>query len=137
MAIVYRTSDRIEVKVGELVVKISPLNKYQKEKIQVLSIEDKLMQAAGEAIKCGIKSISGLKLADGGDYELSFDENNELTDECVDDLMNLEESGKITNICASLVQGIPKEFINPYTGKKLDGVEFIKTGDKPVKKSKS
>lgn len=95
------------------------------------------MQAAGEAIKCGIKNIAGLKLADGSDYELNFDDNNELTDESVDDLLNLEESGKLTNICAALVNGIPKEFVNAYTGKKLEGVEFIKTGGTKGKKSKS
>ena len=134
--IIYRTSDRIDVKIGALVVKISPLTKYQKEKIQTLSLDEKLIDAAGEAIKCGIKSIEGLKLADGSDYELSFDDNNELLDECVDDLMNLEECGKLTSVCAALVNGIPKEFINPYTGKKIDGVEFIKTGESSGKKSK-
>ncbi|MCK5616157.1 hypothetical protein KAR91_80580 [Candidatus Pacearchaeota archaeon] len=137
MGIVYRTSDRIKLKVSELVVTIGPLTKYQKEKIQSLSLNDKLMDAAGEAIKCGIKNIEGLVLADGSDYVLSFDDNKELTDDCVDDIMNVGESGLISNICASLISGIPDEFVNPYTGKKLEGVEFIKVGGKSEKKPKS
>ena len=137
MAIVYRTTDRIAVKIGELVVKISPLTKYQKERIQGLSLDEKYMRAAAEAIKCGIKDIEGVSNADGSQYKLQFDENNELTEECVDDLMNLGNLSQISTVCNSLLEGIPKEFVNPYTQKKLEGVEFVKVEEAPRKKSKS
>ena len=136
MSVVYRTSDRLKVKVGGLVFKISPLSKYQKEKIQTLSIENKLMESAAEAIKCAIKGVDGLTTMNGDDYDLEFDDNKELTDASVDDLMNLGEISELATVCASLLNGIPKEFIDPYTGKKLKGVSWIKSGEADEGKSK-
>lgn len=135
MSVVYRTSDRLKVKVGGLVFKISPLSKYQKEKIQTLSIENKLMQSAATAIQCAVKSVSGLKDKDGEDYTLELDGNKELTEECVDDLMNLGEAPELATICAALLNGIPQEFVDPYSGKKLKGVSWIKEGEADGKKS--
>ena len=135
MSVVYRTSDRIKIKVGGLVFKISPLNKFQKEKIQTLSLQDKLIQSATEAIKCAVKSVDGLKDANGEEYQLELDDNKELTEDCVDDLMNLEIGPQLATVCASLLSGIPKEFVDPYTGKKLEGVAWVKSGEKTEKKS--
>lgn len=135
MSIVYRTSDRLTVKVGGLVFKISPLSKYQKEKIQTLSIDNKLMQSAAEAIKSAVKGVSGLKDMHGDEYSLEMDNNKELTEECVDDLMNLEESPQLALICASLLNGIPKDFVDPFSGKKLKGVAWVKESESDGKKS--
>lgn len=135
MSVVYRTSDRIKIKVGGLVFKISPLNKFQKEKIQTLSLQDKLIQSATEAIKCAVKSVYGLKDANGEEYQVELDDNKELTEDCVDDLMNLEIGPQLATVCASLLSGIPKEFVDPYTGKKLEGVAWVKSGEKTEKKS--
>ena len=134
MSIVYRTSDKLKVKIGGLVFMISPLNKHQKEKIQTLSLENKLMQSAAEAIKCSVKGVSGLKDINDNDYALEFDSNLELIDDCVDDLMNIEQIAELSSVCASLLSGIPKEFMDPYTGKRLKGVSWIKEGT-PGKKS--
>jgi len=125
MAIVYRTSDRLKVKVGGLVVVISPLNRYQKAKIQSLIMEDKMYDSAAEALKCSIKGIEGLTLPDGSDYKVDMDDNKELSDEALDDLLNLDVAGELTTIAVSLLNGVPKEFVNPTTGKKLKGVEYV------------
>jgi len=134
MAIVYRTSDRIKIKVGELVVSVSPLNRYQKAKVQELTMVGKDIDAASTALKAGIKNIEGLEDIHNEPYKLVFDDNKELTDECIDDLMNLELAPELVNICVSLLNGIPKEFVNPVTGKKLKGVEFVKEGEAVEKK---
>jgi hypothetical protein len=133
MAIVYRTSDRLRVKVGELVVVIGPLNRYQKAKVQSLIVEDKMYDSAAEALKGSIKGIEGLETVDGGQYQLQFDDNKELTDECLDDLLNLDVAGELTVMAVSLLNGIPKEFTNPATGKKLKGVEYVEEGESTKK----
>lgn len=134
MAIVYRTSDRIKVKVGELVISVSPLNRYQKAKVQDLTMQGKDIDAAYEALRSGIKGVEGLYDINGEPYGLKLDDNKELTDECIDDLMNLEFAPELVTVCVQLLNGIPKDFVNPTTGKKLKGVEFVKTGESAEKK---
>ena len=87
-----------------------------------------MYESAAEALKCAIKGVEGLTLSDGKDYSLEFDDNKELTDECLDDLLNLEVAGELTTISVSLLNGVPKEFVNPNTGEKLDGVEYVDKG---------
>ena len=53
-------------------------------------------------------------------------ENNELSNNCVDELLNLSESPELQYVAMTLLTGIPKEFIDPTTGKPMEGVEFVK-----------
>lgn len=129
MARIYKTSDRVTVKIDELTIKIAPLNLHQKNQIQRMMLDGqktqdlpKLNQALILAIKYCLKDIKGLEDNNEESYKLEF-ENGELTDECLDDLMNIEAGPKLIQTCAAFVSGIPKEF-------KIEGVSFVDTGKK-------
>jgi len=122
--IVYRKSDRIKLKVGELEVHMSPLTFAEKSTVQEYIMENP-MKGSLHALKCAVKDIQGLKLPDGSEYELAF-ENEILTDECVDDLTNIQNVDELFIACLDLINGVPSEFRNPMTGEKLEGVEIIR-----------
>jgi hypothetical protein len=127
MAILYRPSDIVPVKVDDITVNISPLTFEQKMKIKSAILENKSdgpMLGAKLACQYAIKSVSGIILPDGSDYKLSR-ENDKLTDECWDDLHNIKETQKLITICLALLNGMPEEFIDPQSGKKLEGVKII------------
>ena len=125
MARIYKMTDRIPVKVKSLHIEISPLSFDQKATCQSLIMSGNHMKAAVYAIKCSLKSIKGVENEDGSAYELDI-ENNELSNDCIDELLNLSESPEIQYVAMTLLSGIPKQFIDPTTGKPMEGVEFIK-----------
>lgn len=128
MSILYRTSDRIDVKVDDLEVVISPLSFAQKTVIQNSVLEqtaEGATKGAALAIKYSVKGIRGIKTMDGKDYEVEFDSDGNLTDECLDDLLNISHSQKIMIMSLNLINGVPKEFVNPETNEKLEGVSFL------------
>lgn len=131
MAVVHRKSDKIKVKIDDIVLTVSPLSQHQKNEIQSRLVSgnmNSVMEGAALALKCAIKGVSGIQDVEGNDYQLSF-EDNHLSDECLDDLMNLEVQDKISSVCLGLIGGIPKEFINAETGEVLPGVKIIKAGE--------
>ena len=123
MARIYRMTDRIPVKIHDMTVKIAPLSYDVKSVCQGLILNGSHMAAAVHALKNSVKGIAGLENADGSDYELEF-ENDQLTDQCIDELLNVQGSDEMQLVAISLLQGIPKEFTDPSTGKPLDGVSF-------------
>ena len=90
------------------------------------------MSAAFYALQCSLKEVEGIEESDGSKYELEMEEGI-VSKECMNDLLNLEESQEMQLVAISLLNGIPKEFQNPVTGDKLEGVEFVK--EKKSKKS--
>ena len=132
MAIVYRKSDRVRIKIDDLEVSLSPLSYHEKSEVSRLMMDGKIGTAAVEAIKLAVKDIKGLKLSDGSVYELKF-ENDKLSEETLDDLMNLEHSKKLVLVCLNLLSTVPEEFIDTESGKPLEGVSIIKE-KKPRKK---
>ena len=135
MAKIYRTTDRIPLKVGELKITISPLSIHQKAAVEdaVDGSSSGFLKAATRAIKFAVKSVEGLEDSSGDGYNLEFDMNGELTDACVDDLFNIEESPKLAAIALNLINNIPDQFYDATTGLPLEGVEFIT--DKKKEKS--
>lgn len=113
MARIYKLSDKIKYNVGDISFEISPLNVHDKATLHSFMAKgqegdlNSLMLGSAEAIKMGIKSITGIENEDGSPYMLQFDSNNRLTDECVADLMNLKECNQLITLCASLISGIP------------------------------
>lgn len=135
MSKIYRATDLIPLHIDELVVKISPLTYKQKMDIQGELLKGdarSAMNAAAMAVKCSVKDIQGLKDLEGNDYKLQF-ENGVITEACWDDLQNIQESQKLTLVCLNLINSVPREFVNPETGKKIEGVKII-SEDKPSKK---
>ncbi len=135
MAVVHRKSDKIKVKIEDIILTISPLSQHDKNEIQGLLVGgnvNSVMAGASLALKCSIKGVDGIQDVEGNDYKLDFEEGK-LSDECLDDLMNLEFQDKIASVCLSLIGGIPKDFTNAETGEVLEGVRIIKAGDEGKK----
>lgn len=130
MSKIYRLTDRISVKINDIVVKVGPLSVHDKTQIQSLMLNGQLtknlpMITEGiiTAIQCAVKDISGLKDIQGNEYKLQF-ENNKLTKECVDELLNIGLTDEITLVCMNLLKGIPSQFTD-NEGKPIQGVEII------------
>lgn len=125
MARIYKCTDKIPLKIHDLKVKISPLTFDQKNTCQGMIMSGNQMSAAFHALQCSLKELDGIENGDGSKYELEF-EDGIVAKACMDDLLNLSESQDMQLVAISLINGIPKEFNNPVTGGKLEGVEFIK-----------
>lgn len=136
MVKLYKTTDRIPVKIDSLEFKISPLNFEQKSEIQALLITGEpmgIVKAARLSVKYAVKDVSGIVDQDENEYILSF-ENGILTDECVDDLLNVDQDSKLSLVCTSLLHGIPKDFTDPQTGKPIEGITLQPGKSKKPKK---
>lgn len=130
MSKIYRKTDRLKLKIDNIEVTISPLSLHEKTEIQQMMIEAKARGNIGsltgsivKAMKYSIKGISGLIDSDGNKYQLDFDENKNVSDESIDDLMNIELGEKLQMVCSSLLGGIPKSFVDDK-GQPLAGVEW-------------
>ena len=136
MAKIYRTTDRVKVNIDDVTVKLAPLTLSQKKEIQghlYKSVTEKDMQAAQDAailaVKYSLKSIKGLYDQNDEEYQLQMD-NNTVSDECIDDLLNIEISDKLALVCTSLLHGINKEIVDPNTNKKIEGISFEESAEK-------
>lgn len=137
MAKIYKTTDKIGIKVDDITIHISPLNYSQKMELQgdmfaaTQGDMDRAMKAVIKSMKFAIKSVEGITWEDedGNDvkYELEFS-GDELTDSCVNDLLNMECSAKISAICSGLVSGAPSDKILDQHGNPMKGVSFITKG---------
>ena len=131
MIVLNRTSDRIKVKIGEITLWLSPLSAIQKSEIlsyaKVVEGEEipDYTKRVYAAIKYSVKKIGGVCLSDGSEYELEFEEGTKsLTEECVNDLLNLPITEQLMVLCASFINGVPSQVMDPNTGKKYKGVEI-------------
>jgi hypothetical protein len=136
MAKIYKTTDVIPLSIDGLTVNISPLSFEQKMQVQSEVLKGgapAAMRAAKLACQYAVKSIKGIETQDGEEYEVTS-KDGMITDECWDDLQNVEQTNKIISVCLALISGVPKEFVNPETGKPLVGVSIIKEATKGKKK---
>ena len=131
MAKIYRTTDRICVKIEDVTLKFSPLTLDQKSEIQqelLSSMKEVDIAKASRgimlALKYGLKHIEGVEDSDGKPYQLTFDNLGHLAEECIHDLLNLDISNKLALVSSSFVKGVPKVFTN-RDGKPIDGVEVL------------
>jgi hypothetical protein len=139
MARIYRKTDRIPVKIGDIVVQLAPLTIHQKTEVQQTLLQSRINGDIREAtrgitlaIQYSLKGISGLVDSDGNPYALKFS-NDILEEECVSDLLNMEFHDKLTLVCIGLVKGVPTEFTDE-NGKPIEGVEVVKPAEnKPEK----
>jgi hypothetical protein len=140
---IYRTTDRIPVKIGELTFRIAPLSSHQK--IEILSCHNteggtnyqNASKATFLVVKYGVKAVEGLEYATSDEpYELKFDDqtNSALTDECVNELLSMEYREDLVQACFAFMNKVPKEILNPTTGKPLKGVQILKAESTDKKK---
>ena len=131
-----KTKEKIAVKVGELVFKITPLTFEQKCEIQstlAAGTTTAILKASKLAMKFSVKEIAGLQNEDGTDYQVTFDDIG-LSDDVINDLGNSEIGDNLNYMCISLLNGIPRQFENPITKKPLEGVSFVMDGVQDEKK---
>jgi len=131
--IIYKTTDRIKVKIGEVTFHLSPLTWDQKQDIlndaKLSEGKPSNRNSTYKSLKYAIKSVEGISLADGTAYQVDLD-NGILSDACVEDILNLELSPKLILACYSMVQGVPNNIYNPMTGEKIEGVEIVRKDSK-------
>lgn len=126
MAKVYKQSDRKIIKIDDLTVTVGPLSKDNKEKAIAMLTEGQKTQSINllnEAIfftlRACVKKLEGAMDADDNPYQLAF-ENGLMTEECLQDLTNMESSAKLLAVCGIL--------LHDFTATKFEmkGVEVIK-----------
>jgi hypothetical protein len=134
---IYKRSDRIPIKIGDIKLTIAPLTVDQKTEIQQAMLNGRVKGDIKEAtrgvvlsIKYAVKGVEGIEGADGSPYALQFDDSKNLTDECVDDLLNVGMNKQLTMVCASLANGVPDQFTDEK-GERLEGVEILKGETSP------
>lgn len=140
MARIFKKSDRITVTVDGITVKLAPLTIHQKVEIQTAMFNGRQQADLKEAtrgvvqsLRYSVKGIDGVEDSDGNPYTLKF-EGDVLTEECADDLMNLEITQKLTMVCAGLLNGIPKEFTDQF-GNALEGVQLVSIAKEAASKN--
>lgn len=128
MAKLLKMSDRIKLTVGEIVFTIAPLSYQQKQELaDCLRIDggDEIKAVlASQAlyIKYALKDVSGIEDYDGNEYKLRFD-GDVLTDDCVSEIMSLEEKANLTSAGWQIINGI-RDLKDPVTGKEMKGVKL-------------
>jgi hypothetical protein len=100
--IVYRITDRIPVRFGEITFWLAPLTHGQRQlviegtRLKGGSEHEDKIGAATRALRYSLKGLDGVQCADGTPYELSFDKNGELTDDCLSEVLQLDGSSELT-----------------------------------------
>lgn len=119
---ILRLKDRVKLKTGDVVFTIAPLNQLQKTEI-VACTETKggsdminLTKASALYIKYSVKDMKGVKDFNDKEYELEFDDSGDLTDDCVSELMTLDEKNVLIQSSGAFIHGIGDI-------EKLEGVE--------------
>ncbi len=128
MARIFRTSDKIPVKIGDITLTISPMSLAQKTELQSVMLSAKTdpmraVKGAGLAIRFAVKGVTGVECMDGSPWTPTFGDDGILTEDSCDELLNLEESPKLIALCTQLVAGVPVNgVIDPQTGKAMQGI---------------
>jgi len=111
---VYRNTDRIQLKVYDVVFSVKPFSFKQKADISAaITMESGTQTEDGHAavqklIKYSIKEVKGINYPDGSAMKLQFDDDDCLMDESIDELLNLEITPDLTTSLYSFIRGIPK-----------------------------
>jgi hypothetical protein len=114
MAKIYRITDKISYKIGDIEIKVSPLSVENKLAITEFMFQGQkgdlksMMTGSVYSLRCSIKEITGLTDANDEPYVLEF-ENGMLTESCAQDLLNIEQSNSLIGLCSSFVGGIPNK----------------------------
>lgn len=106
-----RRKDKVEIKVGDIKFSISPL--LQSHMIEIGSLETKksgktLVDNAKKIelmVKYSLRSLEGIELYDGSKYELEFDEQGNLTDECASEVLSIPVTNEIVSAINSMLEG--------------------------------
>jgi hypothetical protein len=113
---VYRSTDRIPVKIGDAVFTLAPLTRHQRQDIIAsarknesgVTIENAIEMAA-LSMKYAIKNVGGIVGVDGVPWVPKFDDKGFLSEESIDDLFNIiDEDLPLISAMIAMADNIPK-----------------------------
>lgn len=140
--IIYRKEDRVKVEIDGISFKISPLTFQQKQDLQRHMIKavsgdmNEAMISVSKSLKYCLKDMSGVFYIDEDgvkrEYKLSF-ENDVLTDDCIDELLNMPFSSKLNSVCSAMLQGVPNKILDAE-GNEIEGISIKSHGDEELGK---
>ena len=139
MTIIYKKNDLITLKIADLTFKIKPLAYMERVEIMACSskqegsVIENAAKATYLAIKYAVKDFQGAKLIDGSDYKLEFDNEGYVSEESINDILNIENNNKLGLALNNFLKGVPTKLINPFTNEELEGVEIIQQTGQPKK----
>lgn len=106
--IVYKMSDRIPIEIGEVKFWVSPLSYGQKMELascsSTVSGEQKIdgQKFATLLMKFSIKEVEGITNFDGTPYVISFDKDGTLSQDSLDELLQIEQSASVLKAATHL-----------------------------------
>jgi len=110
--IIYRTTDKVPLKIGKITIWVSPLAALQKAELLTctkMKGGQEVVDAPKMALltlKHSIKDITGLngaKYSDGSKISLTFDDDGSLDDDSLTAVMQILDYPKITAVAAQLL----------------------------------
>jgi hypothetical protein len=145
MVTVYPVSQNFVIKIGKgrasVQIVVRPLKQKQRTDISSKSVtHDKGDIYIDNGLQCfltlkhSIKDIKGIKLPNGKKFELNFESfQNEqvLTDDCVETLLNSELGTTLQFYAKDAINSTPHKIVNPVTRVPIEDVEI-----KPLDESK-
>jgi hypothetical protein len=125
-------SDRIDFDINELSFKFGPMSLEQKASLEEFTKMKKGRPAIEHAkasmriIKYTVKELLGVETMDGKPYSLEFEDKNQraLTDNCVEDLVNLPCTPDLITTLFQLLEGVKNKVVNLETGEELKHVKI-------------
>lgn len=132
--IIYRPTDQIPVKIGEVTFWLSPLSHSQRQEILALTVvkageeRTRPMEMAQLTLSISLRKIVGVNDADGSPYELEFDENGRVTLDCINDIFTLDGADNLIRVSGKFA-------MNEISDPKLEGVVVDFSQVKTLKKS--
>ncbi len=133
--LIYRKEDRVKIEIDGIDFKISPLTFQQKSDLQTHMMKavqgdmNEAMNSVRKALKYCLKDMKGVFYIEDGEkreYRLSF-ENDQLTDDCIDEVLNMPFSSKLNSVCSAMLQGVPDKILD-NDGNEIEGIKIKKLG---------
>lgn len=106
--IIFKTTDKVPVKIAEVTFWISPLTLDQRRQINDFTKTQGGVEkvdgfsAAEYYVKFGVKAIDGLTLADGSSYQCSYCDDGTLDDSTLGDIFQLGCFAQLITACTNL-----------------------------------
>lgn len=135
--ILFLPNELVPIAIGEITFHVQPLNEQTKVALMNLAISaergnfEAAVDLTRKAVKHSLKKLDGVFLSSGEIYKLRFENGDHapLTDECVDELMNLGCSQKMALTCMSLLNGISDPLVDSQ-GRRIEGVRLLGAAEK-------
>ena len=127
-----RMTDRYVLEIGkEVKLTFKPLSSAQKAEGMVYIgmesgnvLEDRI-QMLSKILKFSLTKVEGIQYYDGDDFDLTFDDNGQAEQTCIDELCNIQHFDKLIFASFNLITGIKERLYNPFTLENVEGAKFI------------